>query len=160
MSKKVLGKFNWVDIIIVVAVIAAVGIVAYKFLKPAEVTNSAKTQKIEMEFFVEEAPDYSVDIVKEGDKVYDETKNCVLGNVVSVEVGDSINYGVDDSGNFVKSSKEGYKSIRITTEVDGEMGENGVTVGVTRYGVGHTFTFYAGNAKLYGKVSAINPIGG
>ena len=99
-------------------------------------------------------------VVKEGDKVYKETKNCALGNAVSVEVGDSINYGTDSSGNFVKSSKDGYKSIRITTEVDGEIGENGVTVGVTRYGVGHTFTFYAGNAKLYGKVSAINPIGG
>ena len=39
-------------------------------------------------------------IVKEGDKVYDETKNCALGNVVSVEVGPSVNYGTDSSGNY------------------------------------------------------------
>lgn len=155
MNKKILGKFNWVDVIIAVAVIAAIVIVGIKFFNPSANPTVNNSEKIELSFFVEETPDYVANIVSVGDRIYDESKNCVLGNVKSVVVEESVCYAITSDGRVVVTSKPGYKSVKITSEVDAQLYENGVSVGVTKYGVGHTFTFYAGKAKLYGKLSGI-----
>lgn len=155
MNKKSLGKLNWVDVIIIVAVVAAVIIVGVKFLKPTVSESNDTSTKMELTFFVEEAPEYAAGIIKEGDRVYDETMNCVLGTVKSVEIGESRAYAANADGQMVCSNKPGYNSVKIVSEVNAQKYENGVIVGVTRYGVGHTFTFYAGQAKLYGKLAAI-----
>ena len=156
MNKKIFGKFNWVDVIIIVAVIAAAAIVGYKmFLKPTAAVSTDTSTKMELTFFVEESPEYAANLVQVGDRVYDETMNCVLGTVTSVEIGDSHSYGANSDGIIVRSNKPGYNSVKITSEVNATEYENGVMVGVTKYGVGHTFTFYAGKAKLYGKLAGI-----
>ena len=78
MNKKLFGKLNWVDLIIIVAVLAAAVIVGYKmFLKPTAAENTDTSTKMELTFFVEESPEYAANIVKEGDRVYDETMNCL-----------------------------------------------------------------------------------
>ena len=156
MSKKILGKFNWVDILIIVAVVAAIGIVGYKFLKPSNVATGPNTQKIELSFYVEDTPDYVPVLINVGDKVFDEAKNCGLGTVTSVEIGENVVFYPDQDGNAVATSKKGYSSVKITAEVDGQLFDHGAIVGVTRYTVGHSFTFYAGKAKLYGRISGIN----
>lgn len=156
MNKKIFGKLNWVDLIIVVAVIAAVVIVGVKFLKPTVSETKDTSTKMELTLFVEETPEYAASVIKEGDRVYDETMNCVLGTVKSVEIGESYTYAANADGQIVRSGKPGYNSVRIVSEVNAQKYENGVIVGVTRYGVGHTFTFYAGQAKLYGKLAGIN----
>ena len=157
MNKKLFGKLNWGDLIIIVAVLAAAVIVGYKmFLKPTAAENTDTSTKMELTFFVEESPEYAANLVKEGDRVYDETMNCVLGTVTSVEIGESHTYAANSEGQMVRSGKPGYNSVKITSEVNATPYENGVMVGVTKYGVGHTFTFYAGQAKLYGKLAGIN----
>ena len=154
MSKKI-GKFNVVDIIIILVVIVAVAFVGIRFLKPATNPGGKATSPVIVEFFVEETPDYAASIVKVGDKIFDEVKNVTLGTVDTVVVEPSVFYAVNANGEVVKTDKEGYNSVRITAKVEGIIGDNGVVIGVTNYGVGHTMTFYAGHAKLYGKVSAI-----
>ena len=47
MNKKLFGKLNWVDLIIIVAVLAAAVIVGYKmFLKPTAAENTDTSTKM------------------------------------------------------------------------------------------------------------------
>lgn len=154
MSKKI-GKFNVVDIIIIAVVVVAVAFIGIRFLKPAANPAGKSTVPVTIELFVEETPDYAAKLIKEGDKIFDEVKNVSFGTVKTVVVEPSVFYAVNAQGEVVKTTKEDYSSVRITTQVDAVIGDYGVTIGVTNYGVGHTFTFNAGHAKLYGKVAGI-----
>ena len=78
-----------------------------------------------------------------------------LGKITDVKTGEAAIYSPDSNGMIQKSSKEDYKSVTLTTEVNASDYEYGVEISGAKYGVGHTFTVRAGKSKLYGKVKAI-----
>lgn len=151
-NKKLFGKFNIVDILIVLVVICAGIFIVMRFVVPQKTDGVSESKTISMVFLAEEVPEYAANAVKVGDTVSDDTKNCNLGTITEVIIDDSIAYGVNDKGEFIKGSKDGYKSVRIVTELTGELYPNGVIVGVTKYGIGHSLTLSAGMTRIFGRV--------
>ena len=152
MYKKI--KFNIVDAIILLVILAVVAFVGIKFFgKSDNVAAEPKTYSVS--FYCEEVPAFAADIVKVGDSVEDETKKVLLGTITAVEVGDAAVYSADAEGKIVKSAKEGYKSVLITSSVEATEFEHGIIADSIKYAVGHSVTLYAGNAKMVGKVSEI-----
>ena len=146
-------KFNLVDAIIVLIVVAAVAVVGVKVAKSGAIQgNSAQ---YEVTYFCEEAPTFAAEIIKVGDKVSDEQKDTDLGVVTNVVLGPSRSYATTDDGDILCKGKEGYNSVEITTTLNGEHYEHGVVVGSSKYGVGHSITIRAGKAKIFGRVSGI-----
>ena len=147
---KLFGKINIIDLIILVVVIAAAGILGYKFLAPKAQESSSSVAVVK--YYIEEVSDFIADNVKVGDKCMDEAKNVPLGTVTAVEIGDAVSHATNDKGEYVESSKPGHKSMIITTEVNATPFDHGMIVGASKYYVGHTFVFLAGDAKLYLRV--------
>lgn len=154
MAEKRKIKFNPIDCIILLVIIAAVAFVAYKVVGQKAMTNADGT-KYEIIYYFEEVPDYAADIIKKGDPILDEAKNIPLGKITDVKTGEAAVYSPDSNGMIQKSAKEDYKSVTLTTEVNASDYEYGVEISGAKYGVGHTFTVRAGKSKLYGKVKAI-----
>ncbi|NCB50908.1 MAG: DUF4330 domain-containing protein [Clostridia bacterium] len=152
---RLFGKVNLIDLIIVIIIIAALVFLGVKFLGPE--STAANTQKAVVSFYYEECPNYVADQLKAGDSVWDSGDNVTIGTVKDWTTADSVTYLLDDNGNTVQTSKDGYCALTLRCEAEGVIGEHGITINGTLYGVGHTLTMYAGEAKLYLKVSGIEP---
>lgn len=151
---KLFGKINIIDLVILLVVVVAVAVLGIKFASPKMASSTTKTH-VAM-YYAEEVPEYVADDVKVGDKLMDEARNVELGTVTDVKIDESVYYSNNSSGVVVKSSKEGYKSVLITSEVEATPFEHGMIVNSSRYYIGHTFTLLSGKAKLYLKVYDIN----
>lgn len=153
---RLFGKVNLVDLIIILIVIAAVVFLGVKFLGPESTT--ANTQEAIVSFYCEEAPDYVADQLQAGDVVWDSGDNVNIGTVKDWSITDSVSYYYAENGETVQASKTGYCAVTLRCDAEGVIGEHGITINGTLYGVGHTLTIYAGEAKLYLKVSGIEPV--
>lgn len=155
MEKKF--KFNAVDAIIILIVIAAVAVVGYKVVGSSLFADNTM-QAYEISFLCEEVPDFAADIIKVGDSVCCEQTDNKLGVITSVSVSPSRTYATTSEGGVVLTSKEHYKCVEITAETEAIKYEHGLMVNKAKYGVGHSITIRAGKAKIFGRVSGIKEI--
>ncbi len=145
---KLFGKINVIDFLAIIAILAAVAAaVVFVFVKPQQ-----KKTTLVMKYFIEEVNDFVASKVQVGDELYDDTFSVELGHVTDVELDDSVSYGQVTDGVYSLTSKEGFYSMIITGEVEGEKTTLGAEIGGKKYGVGHTFVLRAGDAKLYLRV--------
>ncbi len=150
---KLFGKINIIDLLILIILVAAIAILGVKFLGGGRGTDS---QVLEMKFHIEEIDTWVTENVKVGDALYDGTYEQPLGTVTNVETEPSKTWGLGADGQYVLSSREGFKSMTITGEVLGTKTDVGAKVGGELYGVGHSMILYAGDAKLYLRVYDIS----
>ena len=157
-TEKKARKFNIIDVIIILAVVAAIAIVGYKFAGK-KIVQSTNTQEFEVTYTVYEVANTTAEIIKEGDVLTDNAGNVPLGNVTKVEVEkNSRSYAPNSDGEYVMSAKEGFCFVAVTGKVNAVKANNGITVNGTEYLVGHSITLEAGDAKLYALITAITPI--
>ena len=157
------GKINVIDFVVLLAVLAAAVVFAFSWISGYMGDKTRDTKKAEekefiMEFYADEVADYVVEHLKEGAELYDADSAAKLGEVVSFETGPSRVYVTNEAGEIVVSEKEGYSSLTIVGKVTATQGDGGIEVSGCTYGVGHTMTLRAGNAKIYLKVSDFSEI--
>ena len=153
---KLFGKVSIIDIVIVVVLLGAVAGIGYKFTKSKTVSPFVRADKLEIQFYGEEVPDFAAKAIKKGDLAKDSEKNVFLGTVKDIKIGKSVSWVESGSrGEYVASSKTGYSSIYITLEGKGVFGSTGVTINNAEYYVGQTVNLRVGNAAFYIKVSDI-----
>lgn len=150
MEQKKKMKFNAVDVIIVIAILAVVAVFGYSQIKGR--TETTRGKSIEMQLMTEEVSDFVADQLEIGDTVTDDGTNAELGTITDIQTDDAVSYAVDSEGNYVKTSKPDYQKVTITTEVKGSEYEHGAILGGTKYSVGHSLTVRAGKAKIYLRV--------
>lgn len=154
---KLFGKINLIDLIIILILVALAIFAVLKFAVPSNTEGTATNVKLTL--FCEETPEYVVDYIKEGEPVYDSKEGINIGSVESFESGDPIGYDSKETGidmSEYRVARDGYNSVKIVVDATGVNGVNGVTVNGVLYGVGHTMTVYAGQAKLYLRVMGIS----
>ena len=148
---KLFGKISIVDILIILVVVIAAAGIGYKFKS----SPLLKQDKLEVVLFIEEAPEYTAPAIKVGDSIREVARGGTLGTVTDIQVGDSIAFAANDQGEYVKSSKEGYKSLTITASALGTFSNNGVKFHNADYYIGSSYEFRVGNVALYGKIKSI-----
>lgn len=153
---KLFGKINLIDLIIVLVLIALVAFVALKVVNKDN--DGASLSQVRISFYGEETPDYVANVLENGTTVLDTKENVNMGTVESFEIGAPLGYETDTKGEVQAVVRQGYNSVTINAVGQGVLGEHGVTIDGVQYGVGHTLTIYAGKAKLYLKISAIEPV--
>ncbi len=149
-------KFNIVDAIVVLVIIAAVVLVGMKFI--SNDAGSATGGQYKISFFCEEVPSFAAEMIKEGDFVTDDDKNSALGVVEEFEVGPSRTYAANSDGQLKLAPKEGYNSVSVSAVVDAQEFQHGIIVNAAKYGVGHSLTIRVGQAKIFGRVSGLEKI--
>ncbi|WHH58378.1 DUF4330 domain-containing protein [Petroclostridium sp. X23] len=149
---RLFGKFNIIDLLIVLVILGAAAGAFYKFGK-ANVGPIVKQDEIIIKFFADEAPEYAAKAVKVGDVATDDQKNTYFGQVIEEPVIDgSLSYGVNSEGKYVQSSKPGLASAIITVQGKGTKGQNGAVFGGVNYGVGETVVLNVGKSTIWVRV--------
>ncbi len=149
-------KFNIVDVIVILVILAAIAFVGTMFFGGGFGTSSASTY--EVTYLCEEVPSFAAGIIEVGDKVLDEQKDTDLGVVTAVELTDSRTYTTTDAGEVRCVPKPHYNCVALTTEVKAQDYDFGMIAGSSKYGVGHSITIRVGDAKIFGRVSGIKKI--
>ncbi len=153
---KLFGKINLIDLLIVIVLVALVAFVALKVVHKDD--GQANISPVRISFYGEETPDYVANVIEKGTSVLDSKENVTLGTIEDFKIDAPLGYDTNANGEVQQVIRQGYNSISITTTGSGVIGEHGVTIDGVLYGVGHTLTIYAGKAKLYLKVSSIEPV--
>lgn len=148
---KLFGKISIVDILIIVVILLAIAGVGYKFTR----SSLLKQDNLEVEFYVEETPDYAAQAINTGDVIKDITKGSVLGTVTGKTVAPSISFAANSQGQYVASSKQGYDSVKVTATASGKYSQNSVTFDSAEYFIGQSYQLRMGNSAVYGRISSI-----
>lgn len=118
-NKKLFGKINFLDILIVI-VILVVGVFAYKklFTEGGKVSIASKYETTTCVIKVDNVPTGAEKFLEEGCEVYDNETNTYIGKLVSYEVGEYITTRENkDSGEFVRVAVPDKESVYLTVEV-------------------------------------------
>lgn len=153
---KIGGKVNLIDLLIVIVILAVVAFVGYRFILKDR-TGIINNKTVIIEFTSEEVNDFTIERLEAGAPVMDYDENNYLGTVIDFQLGEPASYEVDEYGETVRLSLPDCKSVVLTAEVAGSLDGNGVVVGGARYGIGHSMVIFAGDCKLFGKISGIDP---
>ena len=154
-------KFNIIDAIVVIVVLALLCFVGYKLafggnntLAPEETVSYVVT------YWCDEVPEYAVKVIEMGAPLTDDAAILDLGKVTKIEISDSTSYTTDAEGVIHLTSKPLYHTVKLESIVEVPKGDAdfkyGFEVDNYKFGVGHTLTFRAGKAKLYGRISGID----
>jgi len=154
-------KINIIDIIIALVIITAIAGTIYKFSRPDTANLFVeKTEKITIEFYHEEVPEFAAKAIQKGDICIEPVQSANFGKVTDIQINESISWVDTEEGEFVKASRPGYSSVRITMEADGIIGSNGVTIGKSVYYVGQTVSLNVGNSQFTnGRISGVSKKG-
>ena len=153
---KIGGKVSIIDLLIVLVLLAALAFVGYRFLTKDR-SGVVNTQQVYVSFTGAEVPNYVVENIEIGARVFDDTENNVLGYVTDVQTGQGYHYDVDKEGKTVALFPEDTSSVIITSLATGTLDPNGLLIGGTRYAIGHTFVVYVGDCKMYLRISGLEP---
>ena len=123
-------------------------------MKNREATSTI--QKVNITFYTEEVPDYVPKAMEKGAPCSDATENSALGTLESFETADPLGYVTNTKGQVEAVTRQGYNSLEFTTLASGELTDNGVKINGVTYAVGHSLTVYAGKAKVYCKIKAVD----
>lgn len=149
---KLFGKINVLDLIVILAVLAVIAGVAYKFTKSNTPSVFRQNDKVEVTFYVEELPDYAAEAVKIGTAVTDRTTGSRFGVVKSVDTQPSVSYAPNSAGEIVKSTKETFRSQKVVVEGEGMYSENGVTYNSIDYFVNKQLEVRFGNVAVWTRI--------
>lgn len=111
-------RFNFIDVILLIIIIAVAASLVYVFVSPYvdQVMNKASQKTIRYEIMVEAVSDDIEYRIENGDIVYDTETLNEIGKVVTVEYADKLISTKDAEGNAKTSVYPGVKDIRITVE--------------------------------------------
>ena len=167
-QKKV--KFNIVDIIVLLLLVAGIAFVGIKMLgsgEPAPVVSDPVTGVTEgtegtyhITFSAECIPGYVADTLVKGSRSENVSRNMDLGTLIDFSVAPSIIYSFDANGICVQSEKPGYVSVTLVCEVTGIQQPTGLQVGQFMLNIGHGMGVRCGNTEINTAVRYITPVAG
>lgn len=151
-------KINLLDLLIVLMLIGIGVVVVYKMNNSKVISPFAQKDKIETVLYFDEVLDEVVESITVGDVVRDKNTDAVLGTVTKVEVGPSVNYAYNDAGQYVKTSKEGFKSLHVTVVGTGVYSDTRVVFDNNDFFINKTLEYKVGNTILSGKPKRMTKI--
>ena len=152
MEKQKKLRFNLVDVIFILALLAGIAFVVMRLGGldvVARLTGAASPEPYVITFIGEEIPDFAIERIELGDRVTDDEATLNLGTVVDIQTGPAISFASQEDGQLVTTTKEGYSSILLSCQVQASDTGSGVNVDGLLLGVGHTMVVRPGDSKMY-----------
>ena len=154
-------KFNIVDIIVILILIAGVAFLGVKMFggqEPAASADPAEGAPYLVTFRADCVPEDIAATLTVGSKAENASRNMDLGYLVDFTIADAIAYGTDSQGNVVQSTKPGYVSVTLVCELTGIDQSTGLQVGQFMLNVGHSMGVRCGFTELNMVVQNIEPV--
>ena len=155
------AKFNIVDIIVILLLIAGAAFVGIKMLGGNEAAPAASdpaNDTYQIIFFAECVPESVADSLVKGSSSENATRNMDLGTLVEFTTAPSIVYGFDSNGICVQSEMPGYVSVTLICELTATQQPTGLQVGQYMLNIGHEMGVRCGNTEIDAIVQSITPV--
>ena len=159
MSQKKV-KFNIVDIIVILVMIAGIAFVGVKMFggqEPAASADPAAGAPYLVTFHADCVPEDIAATLSVGSKAENSSRNMDLGTLVDFTIGESVTYGYDSKGNCVASQMPGHVSVTLVCRVTGTQEPTGLQVGQYMLNIGHEMGVRCGNTEINTTVWSIAP---
>ena len=148
-QKKV--KFNIVDIIVILILVAGIAFVGVRMFggeEPAVEANAGAGSTYHVTFHAECVREDVANTLVLGSKSENASRNMDLGTLIDFSIDEAIAYGTDSKGNVVQGPKPGYVSVTLTCELTGIDQSTGLQVGQFMLNVGHSMGVRCGFTEL------------
>lgn len=145
------AKFNIVDIIVILVLVAGIAFVGVKMFggqEPAAISDPATGNTYQVTFYAECVPEDVAAALVEGSASENASRNMNLGTLVAFSTDASVVYGYDSNGLCVRSEKPGYVSVTLTCELTGQQEPTGLLVGQYMLNIGHNMGVRCGNVEI------------
>lgn len=118
-DKKLLRKFNIVDVLVIVLVILLIMGAYIKFKKFNSKTDETSESNIEYQITVNNIREYTVNAFKIGDTIYDSQSGVVIGTVKEVLQKEAETYESTSKGEVIKTKNPYRYDMILTIETPG-----------------------------------------
>ena len=151
MEKQKKLKFNLVDVIFILVLLAGAAFLALRLTGGLPGINSSNNggEEYIVTFYVSDSADYIIDHLQIGSPVTDDSITLNFGILVDFETGPAQITSTSADGRLIVSDREGYSSVYLMCRVRGADNGFGITVGSQKLGVGHTTVVRAREAKFW-----------
>ena len=124
---KLFGKFNIIDLLIVLFVLLIIG-GGYTYLHKGK-SAAAEVKKIQYDIEMQLQSKEFVDMIKKGDEIRDGLRNNYLGKVIDIKPlpAITINENIIE-GKYVKAETPGMYDVVVTLEADAVFSPGNITV--------------------------------
>ena len=145
------AKFNIVDIIVILILVAGIAFVGVRMFggeEPAVEANAGAGSTYHVTFHAECVREDVASTLVLGSKSENTSRNMDLGTLIDFSIDEAIAYGTDSKGNVVQGTKPGYVSVTLTCELTGIDQSTGLQVGQFMLNVGHAMGVRCGFTEL------------
>ena len=154
------AKFNIVDIIVILILVAGIAFVGVRMFggeEPAVEATAGSGSTYHVTFHAECVREDVANTLVLGSKSENASRNMDLGTLVDFTIDESVIYSFDSEGNCVKSTKPDYVSVTLVCRVTGTQEPTGLQVGQFMLNVGHNMGVRCGNTEINCNVWNIAP---
>ena len=152
---RLFGKISIIDIFVLITVAAIIIVGVLKFGNTSHTAIRAREETIHIQFYMNALENFTVNAIKIGDIVSDDSNSNFLGNIVDIDVSESIEHDFSEAGILVASGIDNYSSILLTSEVRAQYLDGSVIINGNMYTTGSLIIIRAGNAKIQLHISDI-----
>ena len=158
MEKQKKLKFNLVDVIVILVLLAGIAFVVLRLIgsgfgsvTPPASEESEKPVEEEylITFYASDSANYIVDHLWKGSPLTDDSITLDLGTLVDYKIGPAQISSAGTNGHMVISELEGYSSVYLMSRVTGIDNGFGVTVTGLRLPIGHSMVVRTKEAKFW-----------
>ncbi|TCK93463.1 uncharacterized protein DUF4330 [Natranaerovirga hydrolytica] len=135
---KILGIVNIIDITVILLIIAA-GFVLINsdFIRETATANKEEEKDVYITYFVNNIREVSVNAINEGDTVYQQDSQDVLGEIVKTEVENNTIMTTDEEGNVRYAEVPDRYNMYITIKSKAEFKGKDIEINNTTYKIGY-----------------------
>ena len=145
------AKFNIVDIIVILILVAGIAFVGVRMFggeEPAVEATAGSGSTYHVTFHAECVREDVANTLVLGSKSENASRNMDLGTLIDFSIDEAIAYGTDSNGHVVQGTKPGYVSVTLTCELTGIDQSTGLQVGQFMLNVGHSMGVRCGFTEL------------
>lgn len=159
MSQKK-AKFNIVDFIVILILIAGIAFVGVKMFggqEPAAAADPGSGVPYLVTFHADCVAEEVAATLRVGSKAENASRNMDLGTLVDFTTAESVTYSYNSEGVCVASEKPGHVSVTLVCRVTGTQQPTGLLVGQYLLNVGHKMGVCCGSTEIDSVVWSIAP---
>ena len=154
------SRFNIIDLLIIIVIIAAVATVAVRLDLADKIVQATAEDSARVTITVFSIDQAAVGAVSEGDELVWEQENYDFGSIVHKEVANAVKYNTVEDGSYVKTTDPERYDLTLTVDTKGTFTKEGYMLGGKSYlAAGKTVTFHNGKTALTSLVISVNEIG-
>lgn len=155
---KIKGKFNVIDLLVIILVIAVIGGIFWRF--GSSITTAVRSEEeFVYKIQVEGVKSYTVDALKKGGKVTDKNSNIDLGEILDVTVEPAKKQEECADGRIVNALQPERYTATVTVKTHGKESDNSyITADSNELSVGRKSDFYTKYVHTTGNIMSVEKV--